>query len=339
MRSLLSILFLISIIGCTPDEDNYGIRPVTENKVPEQTGDKLLVVIHEGNFQWGNASASLIDLDSNQTYNGVFNSANNELLGDVGQSIYVSGDTGWVVVNNSGKIEMVELPSFKRIRQITGFTSPRYIDCDGQFCYVTEIYGNQIYILNRESGDLLKTIPLTGWSEEVRAIHNKLFISYLDSVVTSETSKLITLNQETGKVLDTIFSEMRASDLQETFGYVIEGNSLYRLDYLSETKKLLNSNLPEECSHLSVANNQTAYFISNNQLHKLNWISENQPTPIFSLEGYRPYNLEVDTKGEFIYLVDVANYTTNGRILQISDQGNLVNEFEVGVLPNDLAFL
>jgi hypothetical protein len=330
---------VIFLVGCTPDEENYGIRQVSESNVPENTGDKLIAVIHEGNFQWGNASASLIDLDSNKTYNGVFNAANNELLGDVGQSIYISGDTGWIVVNNSGKIEMVELPSFKRIRQISGFISPRYIDCEGQFCYVTDIYGNKIYTLSRESGDLLRTMPLSGWSEEVRAIHNKLFISYLDSVVTSEVSKLICMNQETGQVLDTIFSQIRTSDLRESFGYVVENSGLYRLNYLTETKELLNNNLPKDCSHLSVANNQTAFFISDNQLYRLNWISENEPSAIFSLEGYRPYNLEVDSKGEFVYVVDVRDYTSNGRILQISDQGNLIDVFEVGVLPNDLAFL
>ena len=66
-------------------------------------------VLHEGNFQGGNASLSFLNNFTGIMSNGVFTAVNSIPLGDVGQSMTIWDDKGYIVVNNSGKIEVVDL--------------------------------------------------------------------------------------------------------------------------------------------------------------------------------------------------------------------------------------
>ena len=56
----------------------------------------------------------------------MFFQTNGTPLGDVVQSITQFNNNAYVVVNNSNKIEVIDITNFSSIATITGFTSPRY---------------------------------------------------------------------------------------------------------------------------------------------------------------------------------------------------------------------
>ena len=85
-----------------------------------------ILISNEGNFQWGNASVSFYDEEKDTLLQDVFQSVNQRPLGDVLQSIYLDDKYAYLVVNNSGKIEVVEKHSFDLQHTISGFMSPRY---------------------------------------------------------------------------------------------------------------------------------------------------------------------------------------------------------------------
>ena len=58
-------------------------------------------IVNEGNFNYGGASLSYYQPDSEHLENEVFQRANAMRLGDVAQSMVVRNGIGWVVVNNS----------------------------------------------------------------------------------------------------------------------------------------------------------------------------------------------------------------------------------------------
>src|SRR5512133_3068804 len=73
-------------------------------------------IVNEGSFRASNGSISYFDPSRNLIVNGIFEAANNRPLGDVVQSISVANDTtGYIVVNGSGKVEIVRLKDFKTI--------------------------------------------------------------------------------------------------------------------------------------------------------------------------------------------------------------------------------
>lgn len=96
-------------------------------------------VINEGMF--GNTSGTITHFDrgNKTTTQRVFWKKNQRDLGDVVQSLVFEGDKGYIVVNNSNKIEVVEAATFEEKAQITGLRLPRYcLPISSTEAYVTE---------------------------------------------------------------------------------------------------------------------------------------------------------------------------------------------------------
>ena len=71
-------------------------------------GDKALFVVNQGNFMYGNASLSFYDPESQSFENEIFIRSNGVNLGDVAHSMTIHNGKGYLVVNNSGIIFIIE---------------------------------------------------------------------------------------------------------------------------------------------------------------------------------------------------------------------------------------
>ncbi len=86
-----------------------------------------LFITCEGNFMYGNASLSYYNIEERKVENRVFRRANGADLGDVAQSMTIHDGRGYVVVNNSGIVFIIDPDTFVITGTIEGLTSPRYI--------------------------------------------------------------------------------------------------------------------------------------------------------------------------------------------------------------------
>lgn len=107
---------------------------------PTPTGaySQGVFTINEGLF--GNTSGTITHYDrTGSTTQKIFWKKNQRDLGDVVQSLAFQGDKGYVVVNNSNKIEVVEANTFAEVAQITDLRLPRYcLPISSTEAYVTE---------------------------------------------------------------------------------------------------------------------------------------------------------------------------------------------------------
>ena len=118
----VAIMCLVVLTGCL--KDPTGSAPVIP--VPSAKG---VYVVDEGNFGRGNASLSYLDLGSYVVYNNVFTAVNGKNLGDVATGMVLRGPNGYIVVNNSNRIEVIDLATNSELGVIpTGDgSSPRRI--------------------------------------------------------------------------------------------------------------------------------------------------------------------------------------------------------------------
>ena len=126
-----------------------------------------LFITNEGNFQYGNATLSYYDPETQQVQNEVFFRANGMKLGDVAQSMCIHDNKGWVVVNNSHVIFAIDLNTFKEVGRITNLTSPRYIHfLSDEKAYVTQLWDNRIFIINPKKYEITGYIQVPDMTME-----------------------------------------------------------------------------------------------------------------------------------------------------------------------------
>jgi len=133
-------------------------------------------IVNEGNFTQGNAALGFVNIGLKQRFEDVFKTANNRNLGDVFQSMNIINDKAYLVINNSGKIEIINPKTFKSIGTISGLRSPRYIVKIGNNkAYVSDIYDNNIFVIDLQSNQIIKKIPVKGWVEEMLSLNGNTY--------------------------------------------------------------------------------------------------------------------------------------------------------------------
>lgn len=166
MQKYLLILGIWALAGCVKPPE----RPISHNTY------EGLWVICEGNYGMGNGTIGILN-PQGQYASDAFFQKNGFALGDVVQSVTQWNQEYFIVVNNSGKIVVVD-SSLKHLRTFTGFLSPRkiYIIHD-QLAYVTDLYANVIKAIHPKTGEILASIPLMGWTEDMIKIGKHIWIS------------------------------------------------------------------------------------------------------------------------------------------------------------------
>ena len=141
---LLIIIFLVFFSSCMKDD----LAPITQFN----TSHDGVLIPCEGNFMYGNASLSYYDKNTKTVENQVFYRANGIPIGDVLQSVTIIDSLAYLVVNNSGKIYVVNKNTFQYVNKITELVSPRYIRfITPSKAYVSDMYSKNIYVVNPQT--------------------------------------------------------------------------------------------------------------------------------------------------------------------------------------------
>ena len=109
-KNLVILLFafvLLLSLGCEREDPEF-------RTFSKSTG---VFIINEGNFTYGNASLSFLDLTTGEIDNQVFYKANGFPLGDVAFSMTISDSMAFISINNSGKIFSVNTSIFSGVSQ------------------------------------------------------------------------------------------------------------------------------------------------------------------------------------------------------------------------------
>lgn len=164
--------FLV-LAGCVKD------KPTELQSVLTQHGT---LVICEGQFSAGNASLYRIDVNTGSSQGDLYKQSNGTYAGDVLQSMYRIGANYWLLLNNSGKISVVDTQNFK-VQHTIPVKYPRYLlQVDDQTVWISTLYSKKVMVVDINSAQVIDSIILPDNNPEGMCLMgNSVFIATWDT--------------------------------------------------------------------------------------------------------------------------------------------------------------
>jgi DNA-binding beta-propeller fold protein YncE len=342
LKNLIKLFIVIAIFsGCK--RDRIPVPDIKHAVIPPQ---KVFVVC-EGNFGWGNGAVSMVSLKDETVIEDNFKYVNNRNLGDVVQSITLINNNYFIVVNNSNKIEVVDTSSFKSVKIISGFQSPRYIlPLNENIGLVSELYANKLYKIDLKNLSILQEIEFRGWSEKMIKVDDKIFVSNIYS------SKLYVLNENSLSITDSIeagtFVNSLIVDKNKKLWILSRGDNLesrqgklYRYNPQNLNKELeLTFSLAAEpkslCTNLA---KDSLWFIHKN-VYSMSINALTLPTEpvVYSLQNQLFNGLGIEPSNSNIWISDAKDYQRKGQVFKYNSKAVLLKTYPVGIIPSEFLF-
>jgi YVTN family beta-propeller protein len=339
----ITFLFLASVISSCEKSYNGINDPKTQ--FLKANG---FFLINEGNFRGGNGSLSFYSTDSAKIYNDIFTAINNRPLGDVPNSMTLYGDKGYIVVNNSGKLEVVEQNSLKSITTISNIISPRIIKfVNNNKAYVSSLYSDSVIIIDPSGNSIGGYINIRRTSEAIEIVGNKAFVANW-----SGGNEIMIINTLTNCVVDSIKvalePESMAVDKNRklwvlcTGGYINkEYPELIRINTSSNEieKRFVFPDRYSYPSNLSLDDNKDELFWLDNGVKKMNIIDQELPVTIFipQKRSYF-YKMGVEPVTGDVFVTDGGDYQQKGKVFRFNSEGVLLDSVITGIIPSTFCF-
>jgi len=345
----MGIAFLFVLLNYSCEKDPTSVK----SNINLEPALKGVFITNEGSFSAANASLSYFDSDSGRIYNSVFLSANGSDLGSVANSITIHDTLAFIVVNNSDKIEVISVNTFKRaaVINLPSGSSPRYLAIlNNTKGYVSNLYTNNCSIIDLNSYQVSGSIS-TGANPEGMIIDNsKLYVANSGfgngntiSVISTITDQPI----DTIKVGDNPISIEKDNVgniyVQCSGGY---GNwndpnddtpgGIWKIN--SETDVVIDSIIMQSHpSRLCLTEDYNGYFINSGSITEFN--CNNMVIVDSSLVTGNFYGLNYDPVSQKIYALDPKDYfSQNGEMIIFDKSGVEETRYEVGLIPGSIAF-
>jgi len=318
MKRLYFLFVAASVIASCKKQETKKVDEIIINQ------QSAILIINEGNFQWGNASLDLLDLKQGKYTTDVFKTANGFPLGDVCQSAQLIDGKLFVVLNNSGKIEICDTSNFKVLHTIKGLRSPRYLCASGNELFVTDLFANKVTVFNRNTFSEIRSINTYGWSEDIAAFNNQVYFIDLSvhsvMLVSNSGQNAVGVKNILGKPFDFVIKE----NTLEVVSYL--GDSLIITNLGNNIASVLPDMLPESPSKLIYDNeSQQYYLLFSKAVYTLN----NGSYKIFYEDSKANFTGLLMVKGQLL-LANAKDYVKKSEVQVIDINGKLMTKYESG---------
>ena len=337
------ILLIISTILCATCTELSDVPP------SNFTFGGGALVLNEGNFSAGNGSLSFYSYDSLKIYNDLFSLSNGRPLGDVPNSIIIYQAKAYIVVNNSGKIEVIDNNTFKSTGTITGLDSPRNMAIinDGK-AYVTSLYSDSLAIVDLYSNSVSGHIGLGRSSEAIILAGNLVYVSNW-----MQGNQIMVVNTLDNKVVDSIEVgiEPESMVIDRDYRLWVLCNGGWQRENFAELnvintitnnveKKYVFPSLQDSPSCLKIDGFGQNLFFINKGVRQMDIYATSLPA--YSLvvpEAGSNFNkIAINPVNSDILISDALDYMQNGYLHVYKNNGGFVSKHRTGIIPGAINF-
>lgn len=314
-----------------------------------------VIITNEGTFNQNNGTLTYYNPSNDSLINDVFMKVNNRPLGDVVQSFTNAGSLGFVVVNNSKKVEVVKLDDMSSVGVIPASYPRHFIPVSDSKGYLTNnMFPGEVLVIDTRKLAVTDTIPVGNEPEHLLQSGPYVFVANggwgsdsTVSVIQASTDSVVKniwvgdgpsnlvagndnsvwilcegINAYSGKAeTDSRLVKMDAV----TFGILYSGVIGIKGDGFNPTL-------------LAAGSNGSVFYVEADGVHKVVWtgsgITDDLLIPWTNSYSSSIYGLQVDPSDGRIYVLEAKGYVSAGMLHIYHADGSLYRSFTVGIAPN-----
>lgn len=370
----LLIMILFGMYSCQTDdltvegdiqtpEDGEGIEP--------SASVKGFYLLNEGNMSMNKASLDYMDYEAGSYNRNVFSKANPDLvggLGDVGNDIGIYGSKLYVVVNASNKVEVLDVNTGERIKQID-IDNGRYITFHRGKAYLSSYLGSIgdpnapngiVAEIDTTSLEITRRVEVGRQPEELVAYNDKIYVANSGGYSPPDyesTISVIDVNSftETNRIEVAVNLHRLKIDSEGDLYVTSRGDyyeipsQLFVIDSQTETvKKSFAIGVSNMTIHNDIAYMYSTEFSFITGDYEISYAMLDTQTEtfldeIFIAEEHRnlikmPYGIAVHPETNDVFITDAKDYVTPGDLYCFSPEGELKWTVQTGDIPAHITF-
>jgi YVTN family beta-propeller protein len=376
MKNKISLItcFVVAIVYSSCRKDPPVIVPQVETLFAPLPNAlvKGMYLLNEGNMNSNKASLDYLDYTKGVYSRNIYGQANADVvkgLGDVGNDAGVYGSKLYVVVNNSNKVEVLDVKTAKRIAVIDVINC-RYVVFYGNKAYVSAYLGTVgdphapngiVAEIDTATLTITRKVTVGRQPEQIAIVNGKLYVANSGGYTPSNyerTVSVVDLNTftETKRIDVAINLDQMKADRYGDI-YVTSRGDYYNIQpdlYVIDTQTdQIKKDFKIPVSSLCI-NGDTAYFystafsyITGKNTITYNMINVRDETVLnrqFITDGTDkliaiPYGIAVNPETGDIYVTDAENYVTPGTLYCFDGSGKKKWSVTTGDIPGHFAFV
>ncbi len=346
-------ILLIAFSSCKKDDEDNSIGEIIVENLEYMPG-KGIFIINEGMFQHGNGSIDFMNKDRKILYKNIFYNVNKLALGDIPTELKIYNNKGYIVVNNSGKLEIVDMNNFNSIITIEGLNQPRrLLKVNDTKAYISSLAEPFLYILDLTNNTITGNIPTQKSCEYILEHNGFVFTAnWSNWYIPEENNTVQVIEVSTDqKIKDIVVTKEPNSmviDKNNMIWVLCSGGfmgeeipALCKIDALSQQllETITFPDINMSPSKLCINGDKDELFFLNNGVYKMNITSTSIPVqPLIPQTNNFFYGLFVDPETNTIFVSDAKNFTSNGVLLIYDRDGNYEGSRYAGIVPGEFSY-
>ncbi len=348
MRNVFKLFYGLLLMGLV-------LSCTKENEVNKTGYQKGVLILNEGNFNDFNASVSWFSPDSNKFENDVFYNVNGRPLGSVGQNAATHNNRGFLVVNASSKLEIVDMENFQSTGTVQ-INQPRSFlplnNSEGLITYRS--YPGKVALVNTQTAMVTDSVTVGNYPGKMLAHNDNVLVMNgdfgLDNTITVidaeslDSVKTIVVSDGTvdavtdknndvwvlcsGKnIYDAEWNLIGETDAKlvqlDAIDYSIKNEFILgsKGDYFNPTKVTIDKA------------GENIWYIESDGIYRHTISAGELPQEPFISGTFSAIAITRDGK---VYATVNNGYTSTGEFQVYNADGNMEKSFETGVAPNHI---